>query len=137
MSRVRSRNTGLEKRVVRVLRSQGLRFSMHVPTLPGTPDVVFTAAKVAVFIDGDFWHGFRFPAWKSNLSPFWQAKIDANRRRDRRNFTTLRRHGWAVIRVWQHEVDRDLETVVQRIRQALGHPNRPREMKRRRLRRRI
>ena len=59
---------------------------------------------VAVFVDGDFWHGWRLPAWERKLSKFWRDKLRANRARDQRNFRRLRARGWKVIRVWQHEL---------------------------------
>ncbi|MFC2105751.1 DUF559 domain-containing protein, partial [Candidatus Bipolaricaulota bacterium] len=101
------------------LHKRGFRFRKHVRTLPGTPDVVFTKVRVAVFIDGDFWHGYRFPQWKESVSPFWQEKIAKNRARDRRNFARLRRIGWKVIRLWQHEIERNLESCLDRIIQVL------------------
>lgn len=115
MSRVRSKDTGLEKLVRSELHRRGLRFRKHVRNLPGKPDIVFPSARLVVFVDGDFWHGYRFPAWKDALPPFWRDKIGANRRRDRRNFRKLRQMGWRVIRLWQHEVERDLESCIDRI----------------------
>ncbi len=115
MSRVRGRDTGLEKRVQSKLHKRGLRFKKHVKELPGRPDIVFTEAKVAVFIDGDFWHGYRLPLWEHKLPRFWKNKIAENRRRDRRNFIKLRRMGWLVIRIWKHSIQKDLVGVVARI----------------------
>ena len=79
MSRVRGRDTGLERIVRSALHRQGFRFRKHVSDLPGRPDVVFPRAKVVVFIDGDFWHGYRFPLWERQIPPFWRAKISKNR----------------------------------------------------------
>jgi DNA mismatch endonuclease, patch repair protein len=115
MGRVRNRDTDLERVVRSALHRRGLRFRKHVSGLPGRPDVVFPAAKVAVFIDGDFWHGYRFPLWNAALSPFWQRKIATNRERDARNFRRLRRRGWTVVRVWQHATRSNLDGVVARI----------------------
>src|SRR5437870_5476979 len=70
MSRVRNRDTDLEAMVRSELFRRGWRFRKHVSSLPGTPDIVFPSHCLAVFIDGDFWHGYRFPQWKGNLSPF-------------------------------------------------------------------
>lgn len=119
MSRVRGKDTSLEKRVRSALHCCGLRFRKHVATLPGKPDVVFVTAKIAVFIDGDFWHGWRFPLWKENLSQFWQEKIEKNRWRDRRNFQRLRRNGWCVLRIWQHQLDSDFDGAIARICDAV------------------
>lgn len=115
MSRVKNRDTDLECRIRGLLHRRGLRFRKHVRTLPGSPDIVFTSAMVAVFIDGDFWHGFRFPLWEHTVPQFWQTKISLNRQRDRRNFRRLRRMGWKVVRLWQHEVNRDSAECVRRI----------------------
>ena len=115
MSRVKSQDTGLEQQLRSALHRAGLRFRKHVRSLPGSPDLVVRRAQVAVFIDGDFWHGYRFPAWEHKLSDFWKKKIEINRARDRRNFRRLRAMGWNVIRVWQHDVERDCESCVRRI----------------------
>jgi DNA mismatch endonuclease (patch repair protein) len=115
MSRVKNRDTGLERRVRAELRKNGLRFTTHVKALPGRPDIVFTAARVAVFVDGDFWHGYRFPLWKDSLPSFWQHKIATNRDRDKRNFRRLRRMGWTIVRVWQHASRSDMDRVIARI----------------------
>lgn len=122
MSRIRSKNTGLERSVCAALRKRGLRFSKHVSSLPGSPDIVFRLPKIAVFMDGDFWHGYRFPQWKSALPLYWREKIEKNRSRDRRNFAALRRMGWKVIRIWGHNVRSDIGSVVDRICSAVDAP---------------
>jgi DNA mismatch endonuclease, patch repair protein len=119
MSRVKGKDTGLEKLVRTGLHRRGLRFRKHVRELPGKPDVVFPKAKVAVFIDGDFWHGYRFPLWKSQLPDFWKTKIERTRERDQRNFRKLRRMGWRVIRIWQHEIQGDLGACLDEISKAV------------------
>ena len=119
MARVPSRDTGIEIAVRRAVHARGLRFRKHAKGLPGTPDLVFPGPKVAVFVDGDFWHGWRFPAWRHTLTPYWAEKIETNRRRDRRNFARLRRRGWRVLRVWGHDVLADAEGVADRIEAAV------------------
>ena len=119
MKRVKLRNGSLEMLVQREMRAKGLRFHCHVRTLPGRPDIVFPHERVAVFVDGDFWHGWRLPAWEGKLSKFWRDKLRANRARDQRNFRRLRRLGWRVIRLWQHDVRRDLAACVLRVRDAI------------------
>lgn len=120
MSRVKGRDTGLELRIRSALHRRGLRFRKHVAALPGRPDIVFPRAKVAVFIDGDFWHGYRFPRWQAQLPDFWRRKIAGNRTRDARSFAALRRRGWAVIRIWQHEMKRDVDRVVERVAECVS-----------------
>ena len=121
MSRVRGRNTDLEKFVWNELRTRGLRFRKHVSDLPGSPDIVLLKSKTVVFVDGDFWHGYRFPVWRKKVSDFWKVKIEKNRTRDRRNFQKLRRRGWKVIRIWQHQLERDSESCIQKVISATSH----------------
>ena len=119
MSRIRSKDTTPELTIRRLAHARGLRFRKHVRSLPGSPDLVFVRAKVVVFVDGDFWHGWRYPSWKNKLKPFWKEKIGRNRDRDRRNFQKLRRKGWIVIRIWEHHVNSDPSQCVDRIEEAL------------------
>lgn len=119
MARIRSKNTFPELAIRRSLHRLGLRFRVHDSSLPGCPDLVFRKARIAVFIDGDYWHGWRFPQWKTKLAPYWKAKIERNRERDARNFGKLRRHGWLVIRIWEHQIERDLEACVRRVEPAV------------------
>jgi DNA mismatch endonuclease (patch repair protein) len=115
MSRIKGKDTGIETSVRSELHRRGLRFRKHVKDLPGKPDVVFTKAKVAVFIDGDFWHGYRFPTWEHKVSDFWKTKISKTRERDTRNHRRLREMGWTVIRLWQHDLERDFEDSIEKI----------------------
>ncbi len=120
MKRVKLKNGSLEVIVQNELRTLGMPFMCHDKSLPGCPDIVFPNRRVAVFVDGDFWHGWRLPAWEHRLSKFWRDKLYANRARDQRNFRRLRANGWTVIRVWQHELTRgDGTEYLKRIRRAL------------------
>lgn len=135
MSRVKGRDTGLERLVRAVLRAKGLRFRTHVKTLPGRPDIVLFKARVVVFVDGDFWHGYRFPRWVHTIPPFWRTKIGRNRERDRRNFRRLRGLGWHVVRIWQHEAERDPAKAAAKVLEAIKDSV-PRDMTAGRLHRR-
>lgn len=119
MQKVRLRNGSLEKLIQGGLKARGLKFERHVRTLPGRPDIVFRAARVAVFVDGDFWHGWRLPRWEHKLAPFWREKLRANRARDLRNFRRLRRRGWRVVRLWQHNVINEFDECINRVESAL------------------
>ena len=119
MSRVKGKDTGIETSVRSELHRRGLRFRKHVKDLPGKPDVVFTKTKVAVFIDGDFWHGYRFPTWEHKVSDFWKKKISKSRERDTKSHRKLRDMGWTVIRLWQHDLERDFEGSIERIISAV------------------
>jgi DNA mismatch endonuclease (patch repair protein) len=116
MASIRSKDTGVELLVFRALRRAGVRFQKHYRRAPGSPDVAVPSRKLAVFVDGDFWHGYRYPAWRHKLpSAFWREKIERNRARDRRNFAKLRRQGWRLLRVWEHELERHPEQALERI----------------------
>nr|WP_257730318.1 very short patch repair endonuclease [Rhodoplanes sp. Z2-YC6860] len=115
MSRIRGKDTGPERIVAGLLLAAGLSAEQQVRDLPGRPDFVLRKQRIAIFVDGDFWHGWRFSTWRHKLSEKWEAKIEANRRRDSRNHARLRRSGWKVIRVWQHQIEGDLASVRRRL----------------------
>jgi DNA mismatch endonuclease (patch repair protein) len=119
MSRIRGKDTAPELLLARLLRRSRKRFQVHQRDLPGRPDIVFRRAKVAVFVDGDFWHGWRFPVWRLKLSEKWEAKIEANRRRDMRNHARLRRAGWTVVRIWEHQLKADPGACLLRVLMAV------------------
>ena len=106
MSSVQSKNTKPEMLVRRALHKMGYRYRIHRRDLPGSPDLVFPGRKKAIFVHGCFWHGHgckwgRLP--KSKLD-YWQPKIKANRKRDRRDLKALRDDGWCVKVVWACEL---------------------------------
>lgn len=114
-----TRNTRPEVELRRAVHSLGLRFRLHVPVAPRcTPDFVFPRWRLAVFVDGCYWHGcpdhspseFRGPNAER-----WQQKISANRARDRRNDESARQAGWKVLRVWECEIRRDVRGAALRV----------------------
>lgn len=116
MSAIKGKNTKAELMVFRELRRRRISFQKHHKRTLGKPDICFPRKKVAVFVDGDFWHGYRYPVWKDRLgSDYWRQKIERNISRDRRNFAKLRRNGWKVLRLWEHQLYGDLESSVDRI----------------------
>lgn len=119
MSRIKGKNTGPERLLSSALHKQGLRFRRHSSELPGRPDFVFPGAKVVVFVDGDFWHGWNFKQWKGKLSPFWRDKIQGNIERDRKNRRRLKRMGWSCLCFWEHEIENELDLCVTRVRTLL------------------
>src|SRR6266850_1388756 len=119
MKSVKVKDGPLERLIQRELRKIGLRFQRNYKRLAGSPDIVFLKKKVAIFVDGDFWHGWRLPAWEHKLSEFWRSKLRANRRRDQRNFRRLRAADWKVIRLWEHEIRSRRDRCIARILRAL------------------
>jgi DNA mismatch endonuclease (patch repair protein) len=103
----RGHNTGPELALRRELHRRGLRYRVHTAPVPGLrcrPDVVFSRARVVVFVDGCFWH--RCPAHGTSPAAngeWWRRKLDTNVARDRRNDRQLSQAGWSVVRVWEHE----------------------------------
>ena len=112
MSRIRSTNTKPEIALRRHLRSLGVtNYRLH-SKVPGTPDVVIPSAKIALFVDGCFWHGCRrcYKAPTSNKR-FWSNKLERNINRDKKVTRLLRASGWTVARFWEHQMDGDLRSV--------------------------
>ena len=104
MSKNRRRDTKLELKVRRELHRRGLRFRVDYGAAPGRPDVAFTKVKVAVFLDGCFWHGcpLHGTSPKSNAD-WWKAKIERHLTRDASVRDQLEQDGWLVLRYWAHD----------------------------------
>ena len=116
MSRIRSKNTRVEILVFRELRKSKIYFQKHYKRVIGNPDIALPRKKKAVFIDGDFWHGYQFSKQKKRLpKKYWQGKIESNIKRDRRVKARLKREGWQVLRVWEHEVLKNFDKTIDRI----------------------
>jgi DNA mismatch endonuclease (patch repair protein) len=105
MQQTRRRDTGPELALRSILHRDGFRFRTDFPVAGRRrADIAFTRARVAVFVDGCFWHGCpRHGTWPKANAAWWRDKIEANRRRDRETDELLARSGWTVIRVWEHE----------------------------------
>lgn len=120
MQRVRQADTSAESAVRRALHARGLRYRVQVPLLAKprrVADVAFSGLRIAVFVDGCFWHGCPLHAtWPKRNAEFWRAKLLANQARDRDTDARLRADGWDVIRVWAHE---DPEVAAERIAKAV------------------
>lgn len=116
----RERDTGMERAVRSALHARGFRFRVHRRIVKGCrreADVVFPRVRVAVFIDGCFWHGCpEHATWPKHNAKFWQRKIDENVRRDRDTDERLAAEDWQVIRVWEHE---PVEAATTRIARAV------------------
>ena len=120
MAAVHSENTKLEQTLIAILKGADLtNFICHANNLPGKPDIVFREEKIVVFLDSCFWHGcpkhLRQP--KSNEA-YWRAKIEKNIKRDRRTRSSLRRMGWSVLRVWEHDL-KNPTNVINKVRRTL------------------
>jgi DNA mismatch endonuclease (patch repair protein) len=115
MSRVKSKNTKPEIRLRKALWAVGLRYRLRYK-LPGKPDLVFVSAKLAVFVDGCFWHGCPEHATQPKTNErFWATKLGENVERDQRVNWQLRGMGWTVLRLWQHDIEGNLDNAVEQI----------------------
>lgn len=116
MSKQKSRNTGIEMALRRALHSAGLRYRVHRRPVKGVrreADLVFGPARVAVFVDGCFWHGCpEHATWPKNNAEFWRDKIETNRQRDTDTDARLDEAGWLALRIWEHETVEDAATRV-------------------------
>jgi DNA mismatch endonuclease, patch repair protein len=121
MSRIRKTDTKPELAIRRLAFARGLRYRKYWKHLPGNPDLVFSGPRVVVFVDGDFWHGWRFEEWENKLSPYWKEKIRGNRQRDVERRACLKSNGWTVLRIWEHDVEADADACVDRIERAVRH----------------
>lgn len=118
MTRVKSKNTGPEMRVRKLLHGLGYRYRIHGKDLPGSPDIVFPGKKKMIFVHGCFWHGHdcrwgKLP--KSNIE-YWMSKIRDNRCRDSKNEDALRLLGWKCLVVWQCELKTPEELKIKLVR---------------------
>ncbi len=107
MSRVKTGDTAPELRLRSILHGRGLRYRIHrqpCPSVRCRADLVFQMARVAVFVDGCFWHGCpEHASWPKSNAEWWRTKIDKTRRRDETTTRSLTAAGWLVLRVWEHE----------------------------------
>lgn len=137
MAAVKGSGTGPEMLLRKRLWKRGLRYRLNHPRLPGKPDIVFVSARVAVFVDGDFWHGNQwrlrgFASLEDQLRnvrnrPYWEKKIKGNIERDRKVDAKLRGEGWKVIRIWESDLSRSPGRAVGRIVRAVEAGKRPRK----------
>lgn len=122
MSAIKGKNTSPEKRLKRALIKEGLKgLRSHLRTLPGIPDIVYPKNKLAIFVNGCFWH--RCPKCKLKLpkshKPFWKHKFSRNVARDKKNIKLLVKKDWTAITIWECEIKKNISGVVHRIERAL------------------
>jgi DNA mismatch endonuclease (patch repair protein) len=124
LSKAQRSNTRCELMLRRSLWKKGLRYRVDAAWIPGRPDIAFPAHGVAVFCDGDFWHGRE---WRKTLARlrlganpnYWTAKIQANRRRDARTNRVLRQRGWKVLRYWESDIIAHADQIANEIAAAV------------------
>lgn len=136
MSSIRSRDNQTEVALRKALHAKGLRYRLHPKGILGKPDIVFSAKRVAVFVDGDFWHARllresgmdSFPSLiRTPGKQYWHDKFQRRITRDDEVTKALRDAGWTVIRFWESDLRRDVDSAVARVLSALaeGNHNKP------------
>jgi DNA mismatch endonuclease (patch repair protein) len=118
MSRIRGKNTKPELLLRKALWAAGVRFRIHDKSLPGKPDIVIKKYRLAIFVDGEFWHGYDWAnsqhIIKSNRD-FWLPKIESNIARDKKNDEALVAMGYTVFRFWEKDVQKNLSRCVNQV----------------------
>jgi DNA mismatch endonuclease (patch repair protein) len=120
----KTQDTAPEIALRRAVHAMGLRFRLHVSVLPRcTPDFVLPRWRVAVFVDGCYWHGCPEHSpreFKGPNAKRWKEKIDTNRARDRRNNAELAAAGWRIVRIWECEIKQNVDAAADRIKSTTG-----------------
>jgi DNA mismatch endonuclease (patch repair protein) len=122
MSRIRSKNTSIEVTLRKALWSRGVRYRANYKNAPGTPDIAITKHKIAIFCDGEFWHGKDLESQKRHMhtnEAYWMTKILKNMARDAKNNADLAQQGWTVLRFWGKDIAKDPGYCVEQILKAI------------------
>lgn len=118
MAKVKLKKGEAETILSKALWNWGIRYRRNYRLLPGSPDIAITKSRIAIFVDGEFWHGYDWENRKEKLKSnreYWIEKIEENIARDIRNDALLKEKGWSVFHFWEKEVLRDLEKCVDEI----------------------
>ncbi len=123
MSRIKSRDTSIEKLLKKSLRKQHIHFRTNLKQIFGTPDFVIRDARVAIFCDSAFWHGYKFKRTKRHNfkthKVFWENKIQNNIRRDKVVNSRLKAQGWKVFRFWDFELTNNAANCIIQVKKAI------------------
>ncbi len=123
MSLIRSKNTkpeiALRKLVSAAAYPLGYRYRLHYKKLPGRPDIAFVSKKIALFVDGSFWHGYRLKNGQALPRKYWLPKIKRNMERDKEINRALRKMGWKVVRIWEHDLKKNPDKALKLVMRAL------------------
>ena len=122
MSRIKNKNTSIELSLRKALWASGIRYRKNYKTLPGTPDIAITKYHIAVFCDGDFWHGKDWASKKTSIKSnqdYWIDKIEHNIKRDIKTDQALHSLGWTVARFWGTDICEDLTGCVEDIKDII------------------
>ncbi|MDD1685642.1 MAG: very short patch repair endonuclease [Methanoregula sp.] len=119
MASIKGKDTKIELMLRKALWNEGIRGYRLNVKLPGKPDIVFPKCKIAIFCDGDFWHGKDFDELKNRLNPYWIEKIQKNIERDEKNDTRLLKEEWIVLHFWESDIQKNLEGCISKIQRTI------------------
>ncbi|VEE80319.1 very short patch repair endonuclease [Streptococcus milleri] len=122
MQAIKSKNSRIEVILRKELWSRGLRYQKNVKAILGKPDIVFKGKKIAIFCDGEFWHGFDWEHRKKGIQTrrdYWIPKIEKNMARDKEVTVKLEAEGWTVLRFWEKEIEDDVTKCADKIEMVL------------------
>jgi DNA mismatch endonuclease, patch repair protein len=122
MKKIKSDKTTPELLLQKALRKEGIKFRRNYKKLHGNPDLVLIDKKIAIFVDGEFWHGYRWKEKKKKIKAnrqYWIPKIEKNIKRDKQNNRKLKKEGWKVIRFWQQQLKKDLQKCMKKIQRTI------------------
>ena len=122
MSRIKSKNTKIEILLRKTLWHKGIRYRKNYKLLPGTPDIAITKYNIAIFCDGEFWHGKDWELKREHIfsnREYWIPKIERNMRRDDEINSRLERLGWVVIRFWGKDIQKNLNSCVEAVEEII------------------
>jgi DNA mismatch endonuclease (patch repair protein) len=122
MSNIRSNNTSIEVQLRKALWHEGIRYRKNLKTLPGKPDIAITKYKIAIFCDGEFWHGKDWETKKNAINTnrdYWVTKIEKNIIRDNASEKKLENMGWVILRFWGNKINKKLEDCVNEVKETI------------------
>lgn len=123
MKSIKGCNTSIEIKLRKALYKLGFRYRINYKKLSGSPDIVFTKKRVAIFCDSEFWHGKTIENKKKtirNNRSYWMKKIKENIERDKKNNRELKKQGWDVLRFWETDINNNLDKVITEIQKVLN-----------------
>lgn len=123
MQKIKGIGTTPELIFQKALKAVRIRCSKNNKKLPGKPDIVIPQHKIAIFLDGEFWHGYQWDKKRSKIKAnrgYWIPKIEKNISRDKQNKKKLKEAGWKVVRFWQHQVNKDISECIKKIQKLMN-----------------
>ena len=121
MRAIKSKDTEIERQLIKELKKRGYKFKTNFSKLTGKPDIAFLKKRLVILLDSCFWHGCRIHCRLPQANrTYWKAKIDRNKKRDREVNEFYKKNGWKILRFWEHEIKKNPEKTLKKIGKYLG-----------------